>query len=255
MQPFGACDDRQYTEHDMTATLHLKSLAPDQVRAALERRASLLVPVGTCEQHGPHLPMGCDTIIVEHLVDDLSAALGILRAPTIEYGVNTTTRRQFPGNAAVRRKTLHRWMNELLANWELGGIQEFVLLTAHGDDPHQEALTTIRTHGARVFTVDILALDFTGHLEEANIASHGGELDTSLLLYLAPHLVRMDLAQDYVPPPRMAARLRRRFTGLLPAPSPGSVGRPSLATAAKGKRLYELIRDRIATDVLGMGAA
>ena len=65
----------------------------------------------------------------------------------------------------------------------------------------------------------------------------------------------MDLAQDYVPPPRMAARLRRRFTGLLPAPSPGSVGRPSLATAAKGKRLYELIRDRIATDVLGMGAA
>lgn len=239
----------------MTATLHLKSLAPDQVRTALERRSSLLVPVGTCEQHGPHLPLGCDTIIVEHLADDLSAALGILRAPTIEYGVNTVTRRQFPGNASVRRKTLHRWMNDLLSTWELGGVQEFVLLTAHGDDPHQEALTTMRTRGARVFTVDILALDFTGHLEETEGATHGGELDTSLLLYLAPQLVRMDLAQDYMPPPRLAARLARRLTGLVPAPSPGSVGRPSLASAEKGERLYQMIRERIATRVLGTATA
>ncbi len=195
--------------------------------------------------------MGCDTIIVEHLVDDLSARLGILRAPTIEYGVNTTTRRQFPGNAAVRRKTLHRWMNELISSWELSGIQEFVLLTAHGDDPHQEALTTIRTHGARVVTLDILALDFTGHIEEGDEATHGGEIDTSLLLFIAPHLVRMDLAQDYVPPPRLARKLLRRGTGLVPAPSPGSVGRPSLASAEKGERLYALIRDRITSRVLG----
>lgn len=239
----------------MTATLHVKSLVPDQVRRALERRSSLLVPVGTCEQHGPHLPLGCDTIIVEHLVDDLSAEFGILRAPTIEYGVNTATRRQFPGNAAVRRKTLHRWMNELLSTWEAGGVKEFVLLTAHGDDPHQEALSTMRTRHARVFTVDIFALDFTGHLEEADGPVHGGELDTSLLLYLAPEMVRMELAQDYLPPPRLAARMRRRSTGLVPAPSPGSLGRPSLASAEKGERLYRLIRDRIATRVLGAEAA
>jgi creatinine amidohydrolase len=239
----------------MTATLHLKALVPDQVRTALERRPSLLVPVGTCEQHGPHLPLGCDTIIVERLVDDLSASLGILRAPTIEYGVNTATRRQFPGNAAVRRKTLHRWMNDLLSTWELGGVEEFVLLTAHGDDPHLEALSTLRTHHARVFTVDIFALDFTGHLDETDGPVHGGELDTSLLLYLAPELVRMDLAQDYEAPPRLVARMRRRATGILPAPSPGSLGHPSLASADKGERLYRMIRDRIATRVLGAEAA
>jgi hypothetical protein len=49
----------------------------------------------------------------------------------------------------------------------------------------------------------------------------------------------------------LAARLRRRFTGLVPEPSPGSVGRPTLATAEKGDRRYRLIRDRIATSVLG----
>src|SRR5438876_10183621 len=94
----------------MRAPRHLKTLVTDEVRFILERGSRLLVPVGTCEQHGPHLPLGCDTIIVERLADDLSAAFDILRAPTIEYGVNTATERPYAGNATVRRKTLHRWM-------------------------------------------------------------------------------------------------------------------------------------------------
>ena len=83
----------------MNEPLHLKFLTPEAVRVALARDARLLVPFGTCEQHGPHLPLGCDTIIVERLVDELSRELRILRAPTIEYGVNAATRRAFPGNA------------------------------------------------------------------------------------------------------------------------------------------------------------
>src|SRR6266699_1816258 len=118
-QPLRSGDSRgARRERDVSAPLHLKTLVPDEVRFILERDARLLVPVGTCEQHGPHLPLGCDTIIVERLADDLSGALEILRAPTIEYGVNTATKRPFPGNASVRRKTLHRWMNDLLGSWE-----------------------------------------------------------------------------------------------------------------------------------------
>src|SRR3982075_4737588 len=96
----------------------LKEMTPGSVGDRLRQRPTLIVPVGTCEQHGPHLPLGCDTIIVERLADGLPGALEILRAPTIEYGVNTATKRPFPGNASVRRKTLHRWMNDLLGSWE-----------------------------------------------------------------------------------------------------------------------------------------
>ncbi|OLC07451.1 MAG: hypothetical protein AUH42_03545 [Gemmatimonadetes bacterium 13_1_40CM_70_11] len=233
--------------------LHLKSLLPDAVRDALARDPRLLVPVGTCEQHGPHLPLGCDSLIVERLADDLSAEFGILRAPTVEYGVNTATKVAYPGNAAVRRKTLHRWMNDLLGSWEQSGVDTFVILTAHGHDPHQEALSTLRTHRARVFTVDAFALDFAGLLEDPDGPAHGGELDTSLMLYLAPHLVRMDLAQDYLPAPRPLTRFRRRSTSpsSLPAVSPGSLGRPSLASRDKGERLYKMIRERVAARVLG----
>ena len=235
----------------MSKPLHLKSLVPDEVRAILARDPRLLVPVGTCEQHGPHLPLGCDTIIVERLADDLSVRAGILRAPTVEYGVNTATKRPYAGNAAVRRKTLHRWMNDLLGTWEQGGVQEFVILTAHGHDPHQEALSTLRTRHARVVTVDIFALDFTGHLDDVDGPVHGGELDTSLMLHLAPERVRMELAQDFLLPDRQRAKYRRGATGALPARSPGSLGRPTLATAEKGGRIYKMICDRIATRVLG----
>ena len=235
----------------MSAPLHLKTLVPDEVRFILERDARLLVPVGTCEQHGPHLPLGCDTLIVERLADDLSAAFEILRAPTIEYGVNTTTRRSFPGNAAVRRKTLHRWMNDLLGDWEQAGVDAFIILTAHGHDPHQEALSTLRTRRARIFTVDAFDLDFAGHLEDADGPMHGSELDTSLLLYVAPTLVRMDRARDFALPEKQ--RMRGSISKL-PAHSPGSVGRPSLATREKGERLYKMIYDRIATRVLGAPA-
>src|SRR5467141_1103951 len=241
-------------DYDVSLPLHLSVLTPEAVRAALARDARLLVPVGTCEQHGPHLPLGCDTYIVDRLADDLSASFNVLRAPTIPYGVNTATKRPYPGNASVRRKTLHRWMNDLLWSWEQCGVEAFIILTAHGHDPHQEALSTLRTKRARVFTVDIFALDFTDYLEDPGGPTHGGELDTSLMLHLAPDLVRMELAQDYPLTERQVARYRRQAAGPVPALSPGSVGRPSLASAEKGARLYKMIHDRIATRVLGAPA-
>ena len=64
-------------------------------RALIERDPRLIIPVGTCEQHGPHLPLGCDTIIVERLSRDLSAEFGVLLAPTVEYGVNVETEQGF----------------------------------------------------------------------------------------------------------------------------------------------------------------
>jgi creatinine amidohydrolase len=258
VQPLGGGDGRGAAgERYVSAPLHLKTLVPDEVRFILERDARLLVPVGTCEQHGPHLPLGCDTIIVERLADDLSVRLEILRAPTIEYGVNTATKRPFAGNATVRRKTLHRWMNDLLGSWEEAGVDSFIILTAHGHDPHQEALSTLRTRKARIFTVDVFALDFSDDLEDPNGPMHGSELDTSLLLYLAPELVRMERAQDFAVPDKQRSRyVRRRLRSLpLPERSPGSLGRPSIASREKGERLYKMIYERIATRVLGAPVA
>jgi len=190
------------------------------------------------------MPLGCDTIIVERLSDDLSAEFGILRAPTLEYGVNVTTEVRYAGNASLRRKTLHRALNDLLDTWESTGIKEFILLTAHEHDPHLEALATVTTSGARVRVVDIFAMDFRDLLEGQTEPMHGDEVDTSLILYLAPELVRMDLAQDYMMSREELRRYRRGWLRI-PRGSPGSIGRPKIATPQKGQLLYNRIRDRV----------
>lgn len=222
----------------------LKELTPAVVAAITAVDPRLIVPVGTCEQHGPHLPLGCDSIIVERIADDLSAEFGVLRAPTIEYGVNVQTERGYAGNGSMRKKTLHRMLNDLLDSWEDTGIREFILITAHGHDPHQEALQTVVTQKASVRVVDIFAVNLTDLLEGQTEAMHGDEVDTSLMLHLAPHLVRAELAQDYMMS-REALRRYRRGWLRVPGESPGSIGRPTLASAAKGQAIYERIRSRM----------
>jgi len=205
----------------------LKEMTPVEVARCFARRPTLILPVGSTEQHGAHLPLGIDTIIVERLADDLSARFGIVRAPAVEYAANRDPHRPLPGSAPLGRKTLHRLMNELVEAWEVGsGVQEFILITAEGHEAHQEALSTLLVKNARVQVVDVFSLDFGTLLEQPGLPAHGGELDTSLLLYLAPELVRMEVAEDTV-----------RAT-------------PSLSSPEKGARLYEFILDRIAVRCL-----
>jgi creatinine amidohydrolase len=222
----------------------IKEMRPDEIATTIERDSRLIVPIGTCEQHGPHMPLGCDTIIIERLADDLSAEFGVLRAPTLEYGVNVVTERGFAGNAWMRRKTLHRALNDLVDTWESTGIREFILLTAHEHDPHLEALATVVTSGARIRVVDVFAMNFRDLLEGQTEPMHGDEVDTSLILFLAPELVRMDLAEDYMMSRDELRRYRRGWLRI-PKGSPGSIGRPRLASREKGQLLYERIQSRV----------
>jgi creatinine amidohydrolase len=219
-------------------------MRPDEIARLVEHDSRLIIPVGTCEQHGPHMPLGCDTLIVERLAEELSAEFGVLLAPTIEYGVNVVTERGFAGNASMRKKTLHRMLNDLVDSWESTGIREFILLTAHEHDPHLEALSTVITSGARVRVVDVFGVDFGDLLEGQTEPMHGDEVDTSLMLFIAPGLVDMQLAQDYMMSRDELRRYRRGWLRVT-RESPGSIGRSTLATPEKGRAIFERIVSRI----------
>jgi hypothetical protein len=108
-------------------------------------------------------------------------------------------------------------MNELIESWEEGaGVREFMILTAQANDAHLEALSTIRTAAASVVVVDVFALDFGDRLAAPSPKMAGGELDTSLLLFLAPELVA---------------------SGLVPA--------GLSASGIKGEALYRFILERL----------
>ena len=210
---------------------------------ATDRR--LIVPVGACDQYGPHLPVGAATVLVERLAADLSREFGVLRAPTVHYGVNFPAEKDVPGTATLRAKTLHRALNELVSTWGCQGFDEFVVLTAHPYSAHGEALATVRASGARVRVVEVLSVDLSQFLEGGGGREHAGEALTSLLLHLRPEAVRMEEARDYALPDALRPRFATGRLLRLPEGCPGVVGQPTLATAAKGGRMYEHILQKI----------
>jgi creatinine amidohydrolase/Fe(II)-dependent formamide hydrolase-like protein len=141
-------------------------------------------------------------------------------------------------------------MNDLIGSWESGGVREFIVLTAHGQDPHQEALSTVHARDARVHAVDIFAIPLDSKIfGDAGIPAHGGEMDTSLLLYVNGELVDLPRATDYTPSPGSVRRYLSGSRHAIPSDSPGSIGHPSQASTEKGKRLYHFIYERIANRV------
>lgn len=223
------------------APLLLREMTWREAAARLKEDPRLLVPVGTLLQHGPHLPLGTDTIIVTALAEALSARHGVLLAPTLPYGAGSDRDGEYAGSAPIRGKTLHRTLNELVSSWEGHGVQEFVFLTTHGYGPHLQALATVASDTARVRAVDLHAIDLSEFLASGHGREHAGELATSLLLHLAPELVRTGAMEDVELAPEDVARLR---VGEEPRPRPGSsgvVGHPSRASAGKGRRVYEYL--------------
>lgn len=220
-----------------------------EVEERLEADPRLLLAVGSLEQHGPHLPLGTNILIADRVVRETSRFTGVLRAPTLPYGVGAPTKKIFPGAASLQRKTLHRTLNEILAAWEDAGLRELVIVTANHYEPHLDALLMALTSESVTTVIDLRSIPTSDILEGDPISEHGGELETSLLLHLAPGMVRREEIADFVPDART---FRKYVRGRRPTPPPesdGVVGRPTLASREKGERLFgryvEVIRQRI----------
>lgn len=219
------------------SSYRLDEIPWSEVSDALVEDPRLIIAVGALEQHGPHLPLGANTRIAEAVARGVSDRLGILHAPTFSYGV-IVSGGPFPGRAGIRRKTLHRTINELFAHWEDHGVEEFVVVTAHRFEPHLEPLLMALTGRASKSVYDLYEIDVSDLLETDPELEHAGELETSLMLHLAPELVRTDAVEDFMPEGSALRRYTRRRVPKAPKTSMGVLGFPSLATAAKGARIF-----------------
>lgn len=223
---------------DPDRSWHLEHLPWPEVGRILARDPRLIFPVGALVQHGPHLPLGTNTFIVEEVALEVSRRCHVLLAPTFRYGVRGPGAEGFAGSAGLQRKTLHRAMNELLEHWENHGIREFMILTAHRHEPHLDALLMVMTSSAPTSVVNLFSIDADDLLEGSPTGEHGGELETSLMLHLAPSRVRTSHAMDVTPGPPTHRRYAR---GKVPTPPPGSrgtLGFPSRASATKGAAVF-----------------
>lgn len=227
----------------------LDELSWIDVAAHLARDPRLIIPVGALEQHGPHLPLGSNVLIARRFALALSREFGILRAPTLYYGVNVSSERHYAGTASLRKKTLHRALNELLATWEAQGISEFILFTAHRHEPHLDALATLITGSARVRVVSIWDVEITDLLDTQPGPLHACEAETSLMLFLYPELVHMDRARDFELEPEEYQRYLRDQMPAPPRGGAGVVGNPLAASTDTGRAIYDRILGAIRESV------
>lgn len=222
--------------------VRLDYLSWPEVAEHFRRDPRLLLPIGSCMQHGPHLPLCTDTVIVERLATDIGSRTGLMLAPTLPYGVAASRDQAYAGTAALDRKTLHRVLNELVDTWGKQGLEEIVLLTTNGFARNIQALAMVMAETVRVRAIDTHALDLSAFLAQGNAPERGGELETSMLLHLEPELVRKEWILDSVSDVPASGSVGASA----PMPgSPGVVGRPSLASAEKGQRIYEHIVETI----------
>jgi len=231
--------------------LRLDQLSWTGALAALRRDPRMILPVGGCLQHGPHLPLGTDTFIITRIAGDVASRNGILLAPTLPYSVASRSEREYAGTASLDAKTLHRVLNELVESWERHGLSEVVLMTAHGFGPHLRAISTVVSDTVRVRAVDLHSIDLSRFIEAPLAAQHAGEVATALMLFLAPELVRLDEVRDRVLSP---SQVRQFVVGEEPVPPEGSegvLGRPSLASAEEGRNIYEYLVDHISVRLYG----
>jgi creatinine amidohydrolase len=238
------------------------------VEAYLKASRALVIPVGTCEQHGLHLPLSTDTLIAEAFAERLSDASGVAVAPTLAYGVNLPCDRFVPGTAGFTFDSLRECAGDLLEDWERQGFRQFFFLTAHGcasdgySFAHHEALKQAalpfleelpcqETDGGgdaasdeQETTVSILFPYWTGIgdiLTGQDGVEHACEAETSLMLHLHPGLVHMEQAADG--PPDGEAGFDAYPEGVASGPPEpgwtGAEGRVTAATAEKGRLIFE----------------
>lgn len=167
-----------------------------------------LVPVGAIEQHGPHLPVAVDALIAEEIARRAAARVQgkatILILPTQQIG-KSTEHIAYPGTLTLCSETLTRLWTEIGESVARAGLRKIVFLNSHGGQP-QVAEIVARALRVRCGMMAVAAnwwsVGYPTELVDAHERRHGihaGQVETAMMLHLAPDLVRMDRAKNFIP--------------------------------------------------------
>lgn len=190
---------------------------------------TLVVPVGSIEQHGPHLPLDTDTRIAMAVADGVARSLDYLMAPPITYGASGE-HQGFSGTVSIGTLVLTAVLVEYgrsACEWASGVI----FINGHGGNVEalRSATTTLRGEGRDAAWVSCSA---------AGSDAHAGHTETSLLLHLSPELVDTD---DWVPgntAPLSELMPALRRGGVAAVSASGILGDPTTGSAEAGSRIF-----------------
>ncbi len=199
-----------------------------------------ILPVGSVEQHGPHLPVMTDWAIASALGQRVAAAVGGYLLPALPI---STCREHMgkKGSVWMEPPTFYQMMQDIILSLKTQGFKKVAILQCHGGifamTPLVRDLNAKFNPELMVANIDICSIFpilYREGIIETNTELHAGEIETSLMLAIAPETVHMDRAVDAVP---NIPRSYLSYGSIFRASPSGVWGEPSKASAAKGEAI------------------
>lgn len=209
---------------------------------AAEEGKVVILPVGSVEEHGPHLPLCTDSIQPEFVALEAAKKTGSLVAPPLKYGICTVTR-IFPGTISISFHSLHRIAHEIIEEFVRNGFKRFLILSGHADEEQMAALRLAaqqvmwdhreETEKRKIRIMVCTDYDFAYALRGKYFDErdgHGGTIETSRVMAIRPDLIKGKGKKNFKKIPRFEIIADPR--NFLPE---GISGDPQAASAEKGK--------------------
>jgi mycofactocin system creatininase family protein len=213
-----------------SAPLRLADLSSVEAGRRAAAGAVLAVPLGSTEQHGPHLPLSTDTDIAVALSERLAAARGdVIIAPAVAYG-SSGEHAGFAGTISIGQAALELLVIEL-GRSASETFAHLLLVSAHGGnaEPVSRAVATLRSESR----------DVAVFMPRWDSDPHAGRPETSMMLCLAPDLAQMDLAVAGDTRPLADAWPLLRTGGVRAVSATGILGDPTGATEVEGQQMLD----------------
>ena len=234
--------------------IELENITMSDFKRYLKQTRTIVFPFGTVEEHGSHLPLNTDTLIIREVLRKVKKKKFFL-APPVYYGVCTTTGGH-PGTIGITPETLRHIAADLVRDAYSKGLRNILMISGHGGSLHMSALKEVAEmligslKGARIAVFspyDLLWKDLAAIAETQN-DSHAGEIETSIILYLSPDLVKGRAPEEYpqIPKPFIMSDYTKYWKG-------GVWGDPGKASAEKGKKAVQLMVDAIENVLANIG--
>lgn len=246
----------------MTKTIY--DLTSPDVAAAIEANPVAILPFGSVEQHGPHLPCGTDSMASELVARDLAQRLVALHVPFCPYGV-TPLHAGHPGTISLRRQTFEALLENICRELIDMSVRVLIFVNWHeGNTPTLNAVATDLQDdtGARIFVAQACYVAQRLYAEAGGSLTHGGSIETMAVLAHDPSLVKLERATESAPPPGAseADEMRRShevygfITDVTETAPAGWYGDPQWATHERALTFPEIVGDEIIARLEAIGA-
>ncbi len=238
-------------------SLNIADLTWPEIRDALAAgHDSALLPVGSIEQHGPHLPLSTDCLHTVAVLAKVAPSIPALMAPLLPVG-RADHHMMFPGSMTLRQETLDALIRDCCESLLRHGFRNVLIYSGHGGnaEPLRRIIEGMGrpADGRRIVgCTDWSLYDDTlfgcaaeHGVDRASAGGHSGELETSMILALEPGLVLMDRSAAGYMGEVAAVREKIFSQGIKSVSENGVLGNPGLGDAVRGREYLDRLAARI----------